>query len=46
VLGEVTGAASETRSSAEVVLGASETVETAVSNLRTEVEEFLVRVAV
>jgi methyl-accepting chemotaxis protein len=46
VLGEVAGAATETRSSAEIVLGASETVETAVSNLRTEVEEFLGRVAV
>jgi methyl-accepting chemotaxis protein len=46
VLGDVAGAATETRSSAEIVLGASETVETAVSNLRTEVEEFLGRVAV
>jgi methyl-accepting chemotaxis protein len=46
VLGDVAGAATETRASAEVVLGASETVSTAVSNLRNEVEDFLVKVAV
>ena len=46
VLGEVAGAATETRSSAEVVRDASETVETAVSNLRSEVEDFLAKVAV
>jgi methyl-accepting chemotaxis protein len=45
VLGEVAGAATETRSSAEVVRDASRTVETAVSNLRSEVEEFLAKVA-
>ncbi len=46
VLGEVAGATTETRSSAEIVLGASETVETAVSNLRSKVEGFLAKVAV
>jgi methyl-accepting chemotaxis protein len=46
VLGEVTGAAGETRASAEIVLGASETVASAVSNLRGEVEDFLKKVAV
>jgi methyl-accepting chemotaxis protein len=46
VLGEVTGAATETRASAEIVLGASETVASAVSNLRNEVEDFLKKVAV
>ncbi len=46
VLGEVAGAATETRSSAEVVRDASETVESAVSNLRSEVEDFLAKVAV
>ncbi len=46
VLGEVSGAASETRSSAEVVRDASQTVETAVSDLRVEVEDFLGKVAV
>ena len=46
VLHEVAGAATETRSSAEVVRDASETVETAVANLRLEVEDFLARVAV
>jgi methyl-accepting chemotaxis protein len=45
VLGEVTGAASETRTSAETVLGASETVATAVARLRQEVEDFLKKVA-
>jgi methyl-accepting chemotaxis protein len=46
VLGEVAGAATETRSSAQVVRDASETVEAAVSNLRSEVEDFLAKVAV
>ena len=46
VLGEVAGAATETRSSAEVVRDASATVETAVANLRLEVEDFLAKVAV
>jgi methyl-accepting chemotaxis protein len=46
VLNDVAGATSETRSSAEIVLDASETVETAVSNLRSKVEGFLAKVAV
>jgi methyl-accepting chemotaxis protein len=46
VLGEVAGAATETRASAEVVRDASQTVETAVANLRVEVEDFLAKVAV
>jgi PAS domain S-box-containing protein len=46
VLGEVAGATTETRSSAAIVLTASETVETAVSNLRSKVEGFLAKVAV
>ena len=46
VLGEVSGAAAETRASAGVVRDASETVEAAVSNLRLEVEDFLTKVAV
>jgi methyl-accepting chemotaxis protein len=46
VLGEVTGAATETRSSAEIVRDASQTVETAVADLRLEVEDFLAKVAV
>ena len=46
VLGEVAGAATETRSSAEVVRDASESAESAVANLRLEVEDFLVKVAV
>jgi methyl-accepting chemotaxis protein len=46
VLDQVAGAATETRSSAQVVRDASQTVETAVSNLRAEVAEFLARVAV
>jgi methyl-accepting chemotaxis protein len=46
VLGEVAGAATATRTSAEVVRDASETVETAVANLRDEVEDFLAKVAV
>ena len=46
VLGEVAGAATETRASAQVVRDASQTVETAVANLRVEVEDFLAKVAV
>jgi methyl-accepting chemotaxis protein len=46
VLGEVTHAASDTRSSAETVRDASQTVESAVANLRQEVEDFLHKVAV
>jgi hypothetical protein len=41
----VTGAAGETRTSAEVVLNASETVAAAVAKLRAEVEDFLKKVA-
>jgi methyl-accepting chemotaxis protein len=46
VLGEVADAATETRGSAQVVREASETVESAVANLRLEVEDFLAKVAV
>jgi len=46
VLSEVVGAASETRVSADVVRDASQTVESAVANLRLEVEDFLAKVAV
>jgi methyl-accepting chemotaxis protein len=46
VLNEVAGAATETRTSAQTVLNASQSVETAVSNLRSEVETFLVKVAI
>ena len=46
VLSEVTNAATETRASAEVVRDASMTVDTAVANLRLEVEDFLAKVAV
>jgi len=46
VLGEVAGATTDTRTSAEVVRDASETVAGAVSNLRLEVEDFLAKVAV
>jgi methyl-accepting chemotaxis protein len=46
VLGEVAGAATATRESAETVLAASESVEHAVANLRGEVEDFLGKVAV
>jgi methyl-accepting chemotaxis protein len=46
VLTEVVGAATETRVSADVVRDASQTVETAVANLRVEVEDFLKKVAV
>jgi methyl-accepting chemotaxis protein len=46
VLGEVAGAATATRSSAQTVLTASKSVESAVANLRGEVEGFLGKVAV
>jgi len=46
VLDEVAGAATATRASAETVLAASQSVESAVGNLRTEVESFLGKVAV
>jgi hypothetical protein len=45
VLGEVTGAAAQTRQSAENVLTASQAVEAAAVELRREVEGFLSRVA-
>jgi methyl-accepting chemotaxis protein len=45
VLGEVSNAASQTRNSAQVVSEASEAVETAVTGLRLEVEDFLRKVA-
>ena len=46
VLGEVAGAATATRSSAQTVLTTSKSVETAVANLRGEIEGFLGKVAV
>jgi methyl-accepting chemotaxis protein len=46
MLGEVTNAATETRGSAQVVRETSEAVETAVTGLRREVEDFLAKVAV
>ena len=46
VLGEVAGAATATRTSAETVLSASQSVESAVAKLRDEVETFLGKVAV
>jgi methyl-accepting chemotaxis protein len=46
VLGDVAGAATQTRASAEVVRDASEAVEHAVADLRLEVEDFLGKVAV
>jgi methyl-accepting chemotaxis protein len=45
MLGEVTGAATETSASAQTVLDASQAVETSVSDLRVEVENFLKQVA-
>jgi methyl-accepting chemotaxis protein len=45
VLGEVADAAISTRTSAEIVLTASQSVEGAVENLRREVESFLGNVA-
>ncbi|HVY58311.1 MAG TPA: PAS-domain containing protein [Xanthobacteraceae bacterium] len=46
VLDEVSTAASQTRNSAQTVLDASQSVETVVSDLRSEVETFLAKVAV
>jgi methyl-accepting chemotaxis protein len=46
VLGDVAGAATKTRASAETVLSASQAVETAVADVRNEVEGFLQKVAV
>ena len=46
VLDRVAGAATETRSSAQVVRDASQSAESAVANLRLEVEDFLANVAV
>jgi methyl-accepting chemotaxis protein len=46
VLDQVAGAATGTRHSAETVLDAAEQVERAVGNLRSEVEDFLAKVAV
>jgi len=46
VLDQLAGAATETRKSAETVLGVSEAVGKAVSNLRAEVQGFLQKVAV
>ena len=45
VLGEVAGAAAETHSSAEVVLGTSRSVETAMADLSRHIEAFLKGVA-
>jgi methyl-accepting chemotaxis protein len=45
VLGEVTDAAIGTRAAAETVLTASNSVDTSVGNLRTEIESFLGKVA-
>jgi methyl-accepting chemotaxis protein len=46
VLSEVAGATTETKKSAQTVLAASESVEEAAANLRSEVENFLTKVAV
>ena len=46
VLNQVAGAATETRASAQVVRDASQSAESAVANLRVEVEDFLAKVAV
>ena len=46
VLSEVTGAAAETQKSAQKVLAASELVEEAAAEMRSEVESFLTKVAV
>jgi len=45
VLGEVAGAAAKTHTSAEVVLGTSRTVETAMADLSRHIEAFLNGVA-
>ena len=46
VLSEVAGATTETQESAQTMLAASESVEKAAANLRSEVEGFLTKVAV
>ena len=46
VLSEVAGAATATRASAQTVLAASQSVDSAVAKLRGEVETFLGKVAV
>ncbi len=46
VLGEVAGATTQTRSSAQIVLSASETVAKDIARLRAKVESFLAQVAV
>jgi len=46
VLSEVAGATTKTQQSAQTVLIASESVEEAAANLRSEVESFLTKVAV
>ncbi len=46
VLGEVAGAAQETRQSAQKVFDASQSVEAAAAEMRSEVESFLTKVAV
>jgi methyl-accepting chemotaxis protein len=46
VLSEVAGATTETQESAQTVLAASESVEKAAADLRSEVEDFLTKVAV
>jgi hypothetical protein len=46
VLSEVAGATTETQRSAQSVLTASEAVEEAASEMRSEVESFLTKVAV
>jgi methyl-accepting chemotaxis protein len=46
VLSEVAGATTETQQSAQTVLTASESVEQAAANLRSEVESFLIKVAI
>jgi methyl-accepting chemotaxis protein len=46
VLNQLSGAATDTRKTAENVLGASESVDRAVANMRSEVEGFLKKVAV
>jgi methyl-accepting chemotaxis protein len=46
ILSEVAGATTETQESAQTVLAASESVEKAAANLRSEVEGFLTKVAI
>ena len=46
VLSDVAGAATQTHTSAEVVLDTSKSVETAVAELRRHIEDFLAGVAV